>query len=96
MSRTFLLVAALFVGAFTLGYVKPTTKHVLADGSDPMPLCRPSPNKPCPKQENLPPAVILQDRLQIADGGPIPLCPICKPGGAKCCGSTCMMGKCTK
>jgi hypothetical protein len=39
---------------------------VWADGSDPMPLCRPTSTKSCPK---------VADSLPLFDGGPLLLCP---------------------
>jgi hypothetical protein len=56
---------------------------LLADGSDPMPLCR---------QKGCGPFKLADEAaLSTPDGGPIPMCPPCRPGGTKNCGPDCSL-----
>ena len=45
--KHFLLALVVALAILAISEVWPV--HMYADGSDPMPLCRPSPSKPCPK-----------------------------------------------
>jgi hypothetical protein len=49
---------------------------MLADGSDPMPLCRPTANHQCPQVAPTPaPAPFVLNDIIAFDGGPGPICP---------------------
>jgi hypothetical protein len=81
------------------------------DGSDPMPLCYPTPTHPCKKfplidAMSVHPKYEVMDITLVApyseptievcakpDGGPLPMCPPCHPGGSKNCGPNCDLSK---
>lgn len=92
--RNFLMFVALVIGLSCAPAFAKSSKP-LADGSEPMPLCHPTPGHPCSKvYEPVVVADVLHERTLNGytlspDGGPLPMCPprcVENPNAAGCPG----------
>jgi hypothetical protein len=83
--RKFLMVGVVGLCMFAVPAFAKNTKTV-ADGSDPMPLCRQG-HPGCPPKLVDGVFEAVHPNYMIADGGPLPICPPrCIPNGGPNCG----------